>query len=55
MPTRVIEEKVKDLLKALNLTREHLYRRVHELSGGEQVRVAIGLALSSKPEILVLD
>ncbi len=55
LPTRVVEEKVKDLLKTLNLTREHLYRRVHELSGGEQVRVAIGLALSSKPEILVLD
>ncbi len=32
-----------------------LQRRIHDLSGGEKQRVAIGRAILSKPQILILD
>ncbi|RZB32767.1 MAG: methyl coenzyme M reductase system [Candidatus Argoarchaeum ethanivorans] len=45
----------KPVLEALNLSEDILDRHTHELSCGEEVRVAIALHMVSKPEILLLD
>lgn len=50
-----IKENVLDIIKKVNLSEEHLYKKVTELSGGQQQRVAIARALIMKPKILVLD
>ncbi|MCK4399322.1 MAG: ABC transporter ATP-binding protein, partial [Methanophagales archaeon] len=43
-----------DILKTVGLG-ERLYHRPHELSGGEQQRVAVARALVNKPKILFAD
>lgn len=55
-PTREsIEPTVAALLEQVGLTRSHLHRRAHELSGGQCQRVAIARALALKPRLVVLD
>ncbi|WP_297636112.1 ABC transporter ATP-binding protein [uncultured Clostridium sp.] len=59
MPVLLDEEKLdkdfkKELLKSLNLERKK-NKLPEELSGGEKQRVAIGRALSNKPEIILAD
>lgn len=54
MPPEKMHTRVEYLLELLEI--EPLRnRRINSLSGGERQRVAIGTALSLKPEILVLD
>jgi len=48
---RIAVEQVVDILGIDHL----LERRIHKLSGGEQQRVAIGRALLTSPELLLLD
>ena len=49
-----IQERVKSLLTSIGLeARAHAW--AHELSGGEQQRIAVARALASKPAVLLAD
>ena len=48
-------ERVKSLLKRVDLPEDFLYRYPNELSGGQKQRVAIARALTLNPTLLVLD
>ena len=47
--------RAKEMLAAIGLSEEYADRKITDLSGGQRQRVAIGMALMSQPEILVLD
>jgi len=53
-PSREIAARAAELAEWLNIG-HLLHRRPHGLSGGERQRVAIGRALSGRPDILCLD
>ncbi|MFQ5989639.1 MAG: ABC transporter ATP-binding protein [Candidatus Methylomirabilales bacterium] len=50
-----IRRRVEELLEAVDLPKEFLYRYPHTLSGGQKQRVAIARALASDPKLIVLD
>lgn len=64
-PTYTIIEQIKDvvnsldeldeLLKNLSLQKEFLYKKPHELSGGQLQRCSILRSLLMKPEVLLVD
>jgi oligopeptide/dipeptide ABC transporter ATP-binding protein len=55
MSSSEVVTRVAQLLDEVGLSRTHLARRAHELSGGQCQRVAIARALALRPRLLVLD
>lgn len=49
------ESRVKEMLAMVQISETFLSSYPHELTGGEQQRVAIGRALSTRPAVVVLD
>lgn len=49
------ERRCRELLDMVRLPRAYLYRKPHQLSGGEKQRVAIARAFAVKPEFVVCD
>lgn len=54
MKNNVIEEKVKESLKFVNLA-GYEQREINEMSGGQRQRVAIARAIVNEPEVILLD
>jgi energy-coupling factor transporter ATP-binding protein EcfA2 len=54
VPPEVMRKRVEEALDLLGLAGLR-HRALHELSGGEQQRVAIGAVLTAHPQVLVLD
>lgn len=55
LPAELIDRKVKDVAKVVEIKDEQLARNVSELSGGQQQRVAFARAIVLEPKILCLD
>ncbi|MCL2687358.1 MAG: ATP-binding cassette domain-containing protein [Methanobrevibacter sp.] len=54
-PEKAVKKEIKPIFDALDLPIEIINRKSYELSGGQKVRAMLALALSSRPETLLLD
>ncbi len=48
-------KRAQDLIKRVGLNEDHLYRFPHEFSGGQRQRIAVARALTTDPEVIILD
>jgi peptide/nickel transport system ATP-binding protein len=55
LPRARLRERVRELLRAVNLPPEYARRLPHELSGGEKQRVAIARAFATDPALMICD
>lgn len=55
LPTKLVDRKVRDVAKVVEIKDEQLSRNISELSGGQQQRVAFARAIVLEPKILCLD
>lgn len=50
-----IEKKIKNILKAVGLEEDHVYRYPHEFSGGQQRRIGLARVLILNPSLIIFD
>jgi oligopeptide/dipeptide ABC transporter ATP-binding protein len=48
-------KRAQDLIKRVGLNEDHLYRFPHEFSGGQRQRIAVARALTTDPDVIILD